>query len=78
MRDIADSGRSERKSGYRDGASEVRTKAVEALGKLGEHAAPAVPALTKCLEHDNATVRRGWRGSVWGKGARGHRHSRGV
>ena len=67
MRDLADLGRSERKSGYRDGASEVRTKAADVLGKLGEHAAPAVPALTKCLEDGDADVRRRWRGSGWGK-----------
>ena len=37
---------------------EVRLKATEALGKLGEHAASAVPALTKYLENDNPVVRR--------------------
>ena len=41
-----------------DSSSEVRWKAAAALGKLGEHAAPAVPALTKCLEDENAEARR--------------------
>ena len=36
-------------------------KAAEALGKLGEHAASAVPALTKCLADEDADVRRGGR-----------------
>ena len=40
-------------------SSEVRSAAAEALGKLGEHAASAVPALTKYLEHENGDVRRG-------------------
>ena len=39
-------------------SSEVRWKAAETLGNLGEHAAPAVPALTKCLADENADVRR--------------------
>ena len=30
----------------------VRAAAAEAVGKLGEHAAPAVPALTKSLDED--------------------------
>ena len=42
-------------------SSEVRYNAAEALGNLGEHAASAVPALTKCLEDEDAGVRRvGW------------------
>ena len=40
-------------------SSEVRIEAAEALGKLGEHAAPAVPALTKCLADEYRRVRRG-------------------
>ena len=40
-------------------SSEVRGSAAEALGKLGEHAASAVPALTKCLADHNPGVRRG-------------------
>ena len=40
-------------------SSEVRGSAAEALGKLGEHAASAVPALTNYLAHENADVRRG-------------------
>ena len=40
-------------------SSEVRCSAAEALGQLGEHAASAVPALTHCLAHKDANVRRG-------------------
>ena len=40
-------------------SSEVRKVAAEALGKLGEHAAPAVPALTKCVADKEENVRRG-------------------
>ena len=40
-------------------SSEVRDKAAATLRKLGEHAASAVPALTKFLAHDDAGVRRG-------------------
>ena len=40
-------------------SSEVREIAAGALGKLGEHAASAVPALTKYLAHEDAEVRRG-------------------
>ena len=40
-------------------SSEVRREAAAALGKLGEHAAPAVPALTKCLADEDRDVRRG-------------------
>ena len=40
-------------------SSEVRQTAAEALGELGEHAASAVPVLTKYLEHENGDVRRG-------------------
>ena len=40
-------------------SSEVRMAAAEALGKLGEHAASAVPALTNYLAHEKAYVRRG-------------------
>ena len=40
-------------------SSEVRSAAAEALGKLGEHAASAVPALTKCLADEKWRVRRG-------------------
>ena len=40
-------------------SSEVREAAAKALGKLGEHAASAVPALAKCLAHEDARVRRG-------------------
>ena len=43
---------------WADQNSEVRIQAAEALGKLGEHAASAVPALTKCLEDENAEARR--------------------
>ena len=39
--------------------SEVRSLAVTALGKLGEHAAAAVPAITKCLADEEYYVRRG-------------------
>ena len=39
--------------------SEVRERAAEALGNLGEHAASAVPALTKCLADEVSGVRRG-------------------
>ena len=67
MSDPADLGRSERKSGCRDGASEVLPRAADALGKLGEHAAPAVPALTKRLEDGTA----GPEGTVRGIGTRG-------
>ena len=42
-----------------DQNSEVRLQAAEALGKLGEHAASAVPALTKCLADKDWQVRRG-------------------
>ena len=42
-------------------SSEVRRTVASALGKLGEHAASAVPALTNYLAHENAGVRRvGW------------------
>ena len=37
--------------------SQVRIAAVEVLGQLGEHAAPAVPALAKCLEDKISDVR---------------------
>ena len=40
-------------------SSEVREAAALALGKLGEHAASAVPALTKCLADEDEYVRRG-------------------
>ena len=40
-------------------SSEVCRAAAEALGKLGEHAAPAVPELTKYLAHEDRNVRRG-------------------
>ena len=40
-------------------SSEVRQAAAEALGKLGEHAASALPALTKCLADKDERVRRG-------------------
>ena len=40
-------------------SSEVRRTAAEALGKLGEHAASAAPALTKCLADEDLHVRRG-------------------
>ena len=40
-------------------SSEVCKAAAEALGKLGEHAGSAVPALTKCLAHEDGHVRRG-------------------
>ena len=40
-------------------SSEVRYEAAYALGKLGEHAASAVPALTNYLAHENSDVRRG-------------------
>ena len=43
-------------------SSEVRMKAAAALGELGEHAAPAVPELTKCLADEDTyfqPVRRG-------------------
>ena len=40
-------------------SSEVRQAAALALGELGEHAASAVPALTKCIAHDDEGVRRG-------------------
>ena len=40
-------------------SSEVRSAAAEALGKLGEHAASAVPALTNCLADEEGGVRRG-------------------
>ena len=40
-------------------SSEVRYTAGATLGKLGEHAAPAAPALTKCLADENRFVRRG-------------------
>ena len=40
-------------------SSEVRHAAAEALGNLGEHAASAVPALTKYLEDKSEKVRRG-------------------
>ena len=33
-------------------SSEVRAAAAFVLGKLGEHAAPAVPALTEYLVHE--------------------------
>ena len=39
--------------------SEVRCAAAKILGNLGEHAAPAVPELTKCLADKNSFVRRG-------------------
>ena len=38
---------------------EVRCSAAKALGKLGEHAASAVPALTNYLAQEDARVRRG-------------------
>ena len=38
-------------------SSEVRYSAAGALGKLGEHAASAVPALTNYLAHEKAYVR---------------------
>ena len=34
----------------------VSPPAADALGKLGEHAAPAVPALTKCLQDPQGPV----------------------
>ncbi len=40
-------------------SSEVRRAAAEALDKLGEHAASAVPALTKCLADGDMFVRSG-------------------
>ena len=40
-------------------SSEVRCSAASILGNLGEHAAPAVPALTKCLADKDCYVRRG-------------------
>ena len=40
-----------------DQNSEVRKAAAVALGNLGEHAAPAVPALTKLLEGEDGNVR---------------------
>ena len=40
-------------------SSEVRGRAACALGKLGEHAASAAPALTQYLAHDDKCVRRG-------------------
>ena len=40
-------------------SSEVREVAALALGELGEHAASAVPALTKCLADEDESVRRG-------------------
>ena len=40
-------------------SSEVRQLAANALGKLGEHAAPAVPVLTEYLAHEDYGVRRG-------------------
>ena len=40
-------------------SSEVRYRAASVLGKLGEHAAPAVPALTEYLAHEDRYVRRG-------------------
>ena len=40
-------------------SSEVRKAAAKALGKLGEHAASAVPALKKCLADKEYNVRRG-------------------
>ena len=43
---------------WADENSEVRLKAIEALGQLGEHAASAVPALTKYLEDADRRVRR--------------------
>ena len=43
---------------WADQNSEVRRGAAEALGELGEHAASAVPALTKYLENDKRDVRR--------------------
>ena len=39
--------------------SEVRYTTALALEKLGEHAASAAPALTKCLADDDEGVRRG-------------------
>ena len=36
----------------------MRYNAAEALGKLGEHGAAAVPQLTKCLEDEDEDVRR--------------------
>ena len=35
----------------------MRTSAVDALGNLGKHAAPAGPALIKCLEDTDGDVR---------------------
>ena len=43
---------------YEPEASEVRIAAAETLGKLGEHAAAAVPALTECLKDKGEDVRR--------------------
>ena len=40
-------------------SSEVRRAAATTLGKLGEHAASAAPALTKCVADDDILVRRG-------------------
>ena len=40
-------------------SSEVRRASAGALGELGEHAASAVPALTKCIADDDKGVRRG-------------------
>ena len=40
-------------------SSEVCVAAADALGKLGEHAASAAPALTECLADDHEFVRRG-------------------
>ena len=40
-------------------SSEVRRAAAEALGKLGAHAASAVPALTNYLADEDGAVRRG-------------------
>ena len=45
-------------------SSEVPSAAAEALGKLGEHAASAVPALTQCLADKDARVRRGGWGAL--------------
>lgn len=41
-----------------DDSSAVRFAAVEALGKLGEHAAPHVRAIAPLFDHDDAGVRR--------------------
>ena len=41
-----------------DPNAEVRLTAAEALGNLGEHAAPAVPALMECLKDADSDVRR--------------------